>query len=75
VAKCIHQFVEALIGDVCQMHDGAAGVSGGNPVPFDQRDTGAFLFEEIRRGDAGEPGPDHHDVHLDIAVDRGKSRE
>jgi hypothetical protein len=27
------------------MHDGAAGVSGGNPVPFDQRDTGAFLFE------------------------------
>jgi len=57
------------------MRGGTAGISGGNPVPFNQSDTDSFVFEEIRRGDTGEPSPDHHDVHLDITVDRGKSRK
>ena len=75
VAEGVGQLVEALISDVRQMRGGAAGVTRGDPVPFDQRDPGAFLFEEIRRGDAGEPGPDHHDIHLDVAINGGKIRE
>jgi hypothetical protein len=57
------------------MSGGAAGVSSGDAVPFEQRDPDAFVFEEIRRGDAGEPGPDHHDIHLDVAINGGKLRE
>jgi hypothetical protein len=75
VAEGVGQLVEARISDVCQVRGGAAGVSGGDAVPFDQRDPGSFLFEEIGRGGTREPSPDHHDIHLDVVIDRGILRE
>ena len=75
VTEGVGQFVEALISDVREMCGGAAGVTRGDPVPFEQRDSGTCLLEEIRRGDAGEPGPDHHDIDLDVAINGGKIRQ
>jgi hypothetical protein len=71
----VSQLVETRIRDIRQMGGGAAGVTRGDPVPFQQRDPDSGVFEEIRRGDPGEPSPDHHDVHLDITLNGRKIRE
>ena len=41
VAEGVYQLVEARISNIRQMRSGAAGVSGGDPVPLDRRRTRA----------------------------------
>ena len=72
-AEVLLEVAQREIGDEGEVRGGVPGVDRCEPAPIDEGDGLAGLFQQIRRGDAGDAPSDDRHIHRHIPIQCGKA--
>ena len=74
-AEALHHLAQAGVGDHGEMSGGVTGVSRGAAAAVQHQHGAAGAGETVRRGQSGDPGPDHDHVGLGVGFEPGVAGE